>query len=47
MILAVIYYPNISNIFNSIMDNNYLSSTLSKTFTKVNILLLVYILLLI
>ena len=34
---CVTYYLNISNIFESIMDNNYLSFTLSKTSIKVDI----------
>ena len=33
----VTYYLNITNIFESIMDNNYLSFTLSKTSIKVDI----------
>jgi len=45
--LSVIYYLNIFNIFNFIIDNNYISSTLLKTFVKVDIFLLVYILLLV
>ena len=43
----VTYYLNTSNTSNSIIDNAYISSTLSKTSAEVDILLLVYILLLV
>ena len=43
----VTYYPSIFDTSDYIMDNNYLSFTLSKTSVEVDILLLVYILLLV
>jgi len=42
----ITYYPNTSDISNSIIDNAYLSST-PRTSVKVNILLPVYILFLV
>jgi len=40
-------HPNTSDTSNSIMDNTYINSTLPKTFVKVDIFFLVYILLLV
>ena len=44
--IIVTYYLSTSYISDSITDNAYLSSTLPKTFIKVDIILLVYTLLL-
>ena len=44
---CITYYPNTSNISNSIIDNAYLSFTPPRTSVKVNILLPVYILFLV
>jgi len=43
--IFVTYYLSISNTSDFITDNAYISSTLPKIFTEVDILLLVYILL--
>ena len=45
--ISITYYLSTSNIFDSIMDNNYLSFVLPKISVEVNILLLVHILLLV
>jgi len=44
---AVTYYLSTSNISDSIIDNNYIGSAPPKTFTKVDILYLIHILLLV
>ena len=41
--ISVTYYLSTFNIFDSIINNNYLSFTLSKTSVEVNVLLLVYV----
>jgi len=45
--ISITYYLSTFNIFDSIMDNNYLSFVLPKTSMKVDILLLVHTLLLV
>ena len=45
--MIITYHLNTSDLFDSIIDNAYLSSALPKTSAEVDIFLLVYILLLI